>query len=108
LISRAGTGFARAVLLLPYRDLTGGFKAWRRELLEAIRMREANASGYGFQVETTWWAHRRRAVVTQIPIIFRERVAGTSKMTGGIIGEALRLVLRLRMEAIRDAFRGTG
>ena len=107
LISRAGTGFARTVLLLPYRDLTGGFKAWRRELLEAIRMREANASGYGFQVETTWWAHRRRAVVTQIPIIFRERVAGTSKMSGGIIGEALRLVLRLRMEAIRDLFRGT-
>jgi dolichol-phosphate mannosyltransferase len=107
LISRAGTGFARTVLLLPYRDLTGGFKAWRRELLEAIRMREANASGYGFQVETTWWAHRRRAVVTQIPIIFRERMAGTSKMSGGIIGEALRLVLRLRMEAIRDLFRGT-
>jgi hypothetical protein len=47
-------------------------------------------------------------VVTQIPIIFRERVAGTSKMTGGIIGEALRLVLRLRLEAIREAFRGTG
>jgi dolichol-phosphate mannosyltransferase len=108
LISRAGTGFARTVLLLPYRDLTGGFKAWRRELLEEIRMREANASGYGFQVETTWWAHRRRAVVTQIPIIFRERVAGSSKMSGGIVGEALSLVLRLRMEAIRDAFRGTG
>ena len=68
-------------------------------------MREASASGYGFQVETTWWAHRRRAVVTQVPIIFRERVAGTSKMSGGIIGEALRLVLRLRMEAIRDALR---
>jgi len=105
LISRAGTTFARVMLLLPYRDLTGGFKAWRRELLEAIRMREANTSGYGFQIETTWWAHRRRAVVTQIPIIFRERVAGSSKMSGGIIGEALGLVLRLRVEAIRDAFR---
>lgn len=105
LISRAGTTFARFVLLLPYRDLTGGFKAWRRELLEAIRMREANTSGYGFQIETTWWAHRRRAVVTEIPIIFRERVAGSSKMSGGIIGEALRLVLRLRVEAIRDALR---
>jgi dolichol-phosphate mannosyltransferase len=105
LISRAGTTFARMMLLLPYRDLTGGFKAWRRELLEAIRMREATTSGYGFQIETTWWAHRRRAVVTQIPIVFRERVAGTSKMSGGIVGEALWLVLRLRMEAIRDAFR---
>jgi dolichol-phosphate mannosyltransferase len=107
LISRAGTTFARAMLFLPYRDLTGGFKAWRRELLEAIRLREANASGYGFQIETTWWAHRRHAVVTQVPITFRERVAGKSKMSGGIVGEALRLVLRLRLEAIRDALRGT-
>lgn len=107
LISRAGTTFARVMLFLPYRDLTGGFKAWRRELLEAIRLREANASGYGFQIETTWWAHRRHAVVTEVPIIFRERVAGKSKMSGGIVGEALRLVLRLRIEAIRDAMRGT-
>jgi dolichol-phosphate mannosyltransferase len=105
LVSRAGTAFARATLLLPYRDLTGGFKAWRRDLLDAIRMRQASASGYGFQIETTWWAHRRRAVVTQVPIIFRERVAGYSKMTGGIIREALGLVLRLRLEAIREAFR---
>ena len=105
LISRAGTTFARVMLLLPYRDLTGGFKAWRRELLEAIRLRQANTSGYGFQIETTWWAHRRRAVVAQVPIIFRERVAGSSKMSGGIVGEALGLVLRLRMEVIREAFR---
>jgi dolichol-phosphate mannosyltransferase len=107
LISRAGTLFARVMLLLPYRDLTGGFKAWRRELLEGIRLREADASGYGFQIETTWWAHRRRATVTEIPIVFRERVAGSSKMSGGIVGEALALVLRLRLEAIRDAFRRT-
>ncbi len=106
LVSRAGTLFARTVLLLPYRDLTGGFKAWRRELLEAIRLRQGTASGYGFQIETTWWAHRRGAVITQVPIIFRERVAGSSKMSGGIIVEALRLVLHLRLEAIRDGLRG--
>lgn len=105
LVSRAGTIFARTMLLLPYRDLTGGFKAWRRELLEAIRLRQANASGYGFQIETTWWAHRRGAVITQVPIIFRERLVGSSKMSGGIIVEALRLVLRLRLEAIRDGLR---
>jgi dolichol-phosphate mannosyltransferase len=107
LISRAGTTFARVMLLMPYRDLTGGFKAWRRELLEGIRLREANANGYGFQIETTWWAHRKRAVVTEIPIVFRERVAGRSKMSGGIVREALALVLRLRLEAIRDVFRRT-
>jgi dolichol-phosphate mannosyltransferase len=100
LISRGGTTFARTVLLLPYRDLTGGFKAWRRELLEEIRLRDAHASGYGFQVEMTWWAHRRGARVVQVPIIFRERVAGVSKMHGGIVREAVSMVLRLRWDAM--------
>jgi dolichol-phosphate mannosyltransferase len=106
LISRAGTVFARTVLLLPYRDLTGGFKAWRRELLEAIRLREAHASGYGFQVEMTWWAHRRGARILQVPIIFRERVAGRSKMTGGIVLEAMVAVIRLRLRAMGEALAG--
>lgn len=100
MVSRGGTAFARVVLLLPYRDLTGGFKAWRRELLEAIRLREADAQGYGFQVETTWWAHRRGATIQEIPIVFRERQAGTSKMTGSIVREAIVLVLRLRWQAM--------
>jgi dolichol-phosphate mannosyltransferase len=108
LISRAGTLFARSVLLLPYRDLTGGFKAWRRELLEAIRLREANATGYGFQIETTWWAHRRGARIRELPIIFREREAGHSKMTGSIVREALGLVVRLRLGAIAGALRRGG
>jgi dolichol-phosphate mannosyltransferase len=103
LISRGGTLFARTVLLLPYRDLTGGFKAWRRELIDAIRLRETSGSGYGFQIETTWWAHRRGAVVREVPIMFRERVAGASKMSGGIVREAMLLVVRLRLGAIRDA-----
>ena len=107
-ISRAGTLFARIVLLLPYHDLTGGFKAWRRELLEAIRLREANATGYGFQIETTWWAHRRGARIREIPIIFRERAAGHSKMTGSIVREALALVVRLRLGAMAAWLRREG
>jgi len=103
IVSRGGTLFARTVLVLPYRDLTGGFKAWRRELIDAIRLRETSGSGYGFQIETTWWAHRRGASIVQVPIVFRERVAGASKMTGGIVREAMLLVLRLRWAAIRDA-----
>ena len=102
-ISMGGTLFARTVLLLPYRDLTGGFKAWRSELLDAIRLREISASGYGFQIETTWWAHRRGARIVQVPIVFRERIRGASKMTGGIAREAMLLVLRLRLGAMRDA-----
>ncbi|MBW3613243.1 MAG: polyprenol monophosphomannose synthase, partial [Chloroflexi bacterium] len=105
LISRGGTLFARTVLLLPYRDLTGGFKAWRHELLDAIRLRETAGSGYGFQIETTWWAHRRGATIVQVPIVFRERVAGSSKMTGSIVREAMLLVLALRWRAIRDVLR---
>lgn len=100
LISRGGTTFARAVLLLPYRDLTGGYKAWRQELLDGIRLREADTQGYGFQVETTWWAHRRGAAIREVPIVFRERVAGTSKMSGSIVREAILLVLRLRWRAV--------
>jgi dolichol-phosphate mannosyltransferase len=105
IISRGGTLFARIVLLLPYRDLTGGFKAWRRELLEAIRLREAAGQGYGFQVETTWWAHRRGAAIREVPILFRERTAGRSKMSGSIVTEAVVLVLRLRWQAIIRAIR---
>jgi dolichol-phosphate mannosyltransferase len=105
LISRGGNLYARTILLLPYRDLTGGFKAWRRELLEAIRLRETSGSGYGFQVETTWWAHRRGASIVQVPIVFRERTAGTSKMTGGIVREAMILVLRLRLAVLTAWFR---
>ena len=105
LISRGGTLFARTVLLLPYRDLTGGFKAWRRELLESIRLRETSGTGYGFQVETTWWAHRRGASIVQVPIVFRERTAGASKMTSGIVGEAMRLVVGLRVAAVAEWLR---
>ena len=96
LISRGGTTFARTVLLLPYRDLTGGFKAWRRDLLDSIRLRDIGVSGYGFQVETTWWAHRRGARIAQVPITFRERTAGRSKLSGGIVAEAMLRVLALR------------
>ena len=103
LVSRGGTLFARTVLGLPYRDLTGGFKAWRREILQVIRLRETSGSGYAFQIETTWWAHRRGARIAQLPIIFRERTAGSSKMSGGIVREALLLVLGLRTRAMLRA-----
>jgi dolichol-phosphate mannosyltransferase len=108
LISRGGTTFARTVLLLPYRDLTGGFKAWRRELLDSIRLRDIGVNGYGFQVETTWWAHRRGARIAEVPITFRERTAGRSKMSGGIVGEAMLRVLALRWETMPFVRRSDG
>ena len=101
LISRVGSLVARGVLLLPYHDLTGGFKAWRRETLAEIDLESGYAQGYGFQVEMTWLAHRSGARITEVPITFRDRVAGMSKMSGAIALEALLMVIRLRASTIR-------
>jgi dolichol-phosphate mannosyltransferase len=101
IISRGGSLFAGAVLLLPYRDLTGGFKAWRSPLLRRVLGLVTETHGYGFQIETTWHAHRLGARTVQVPIIFRDRVAGSSKMSGDIVREALLLVLRLRLKTMR-------
>lgn len=100
LLSRTGSLVARAVLQLGYRDLTGGFKAWRREILSALDLDSGYAQGYGFQIEMTWQAHRLGARIVEVPITFRERTAGVSKMTGGIALEALLMVLRLRASAL--------
>ncbi|PZR62041.1 MAG: dolichyl-phosphate beta-D-mannosyltransferase [Chloroflexi bacterium] len=96
-ISRGGSLFARTVLHLPFRDLTGGFKAWRRDTLAAQDLSSGYANGYGFQIEMTWSAFRRGARIVEIPITFRDRVAGNSKMSGAIMREALLMVLRLRL-----------
>lgn len=88
LISRAGSVYARLVLGVGVADLTGGFKAFRRQAIEAIEPGEAAAHGYAFQVETTYRALRRGLRVREVPIMFRERRVGQSKMTGRIVIEA--------------------
>ena len=105
LISRGGSRFARTVLRLPVRDLTGGFKAWRADLLRSLDLARVGTQGYGFQVEMTWRAHTAGAVIRELPIIFGERRAGQSKMSRRIIVEALLMVLRLRVESMG---RGSG
>jgi dolichol-phosphate mannosyltransferase len=102
LLSRGGGHYARLVLGVPYRDLTGGFKAWGRAALAAIDLDAPEfANGYGFQIEMTWRAHRNGARIVEWPITFHERVAGTSKMTAGIAREALVMVMRMRLSARR-------
>ena len=101
LISRGGSLFARTVLGLRVRDLTGGFKAWRAPVLKRAMAGARYAQGYGFQVEMTWRAIRSGATVTELPIVFRDRVAGESKMSGAIVIEAMLMVLRLRLDAWR-------
>ena len=81
---------------MPVRDLTGGFKCFRREVLEAIPLDEVTAAGYGFQIEMTYRALVLGFRVVEVPITFTERVHGTSKMSGGIVWEAASLVPRLR------------
>lgn len=95
-LSRGGNAYARMWLRLPVADLTGGFKAWRAETLRGLRLAEVRSDGYGFQVETTARAIARGARVVEVPITFRNRMKGTSKMNSRIAFEALRVVPTLR------------
>lgn len=95
-ISRGGSAYARFVLGVGVRDLTGGFKCFRREVLEAIDLDSIGARGYAFQVEMTYRAIRAGFRVAEVPIVFGERRAGSSKMDGAIIAEAIWRVPRLR------------
>ena len=95
-ISRFGCGYARRVLGVPVRDLTGGFKAFRGAALEAIDYASVRSQGYAFQVELTYRALRRGLVVEEVPIVFRERRHGDSKMSALIALEAAWLVPALR------------
>ncbi len=96
LISRFGNFYARAVLGLPYRDLTGGFKCFRREVLEKIDLLSLSSVGYNFQIETTYAAYKKGFKICEIPITFTERKVGASKFNLGITIEAFWRVLVLR------------
>jgi len=95
-ISRAGCWYARRILRVGVRDLTGGFKCFRREVLEAIPLDEVGSAGYVFQVELTYRALLAGFRVAEVPITFTERVLGTSKMSRSIVIEAASRVPSLR------------
>jgi dolichol-phosphate mannosyltransferase len=96
-ISRGGSAYARMSLGLPIRDLTGGFKCFRREVLETINLDTIEARGYAFQVETTYRAIRAGFRVVEVPIVFRDRREGSSKMSKAIVAEAMWRVPALRL-----------
>ncbi len=96
LVSRSGSSYARLVLGIPVRDLTGGFKCFRAEVLEAIDLPTVRSRGYAFQVELTYRAIRGGFRVSEIPITFRDRLHGSSKMSWRIAAEAVWLVPALR------------
>lgn len=95
-ISKGGSLYARTILGVDVRDLTGGFKCFRREVLEAIDLDAVQSTGYAFQIEVTYRAIQQGFRVKEIPIIFYERTAGRSKMSSRIVAEAVRKVWTMR------------
>jgi len=95
-LSRGGGAYARLVLGVGVRDLTGGFKCFRREVLEAIDLDAVQTRGYAFQVEMTYRAIQLGFEVVEVPIVFRDRQAGSSKMNRSIVVEAVWRIPRLR------------
>ena len=104
-ISRGGSAYARFVLGVGVEDLTGGFKCFRREVLEAIDLDTIQARGYAFQVEVTYRAIQRGFRVVEVPIVFRDRQAGSSKMDRSIVAEAIWRVPLLRFGGGRPSSR---
>ncbi|MFN0150990.1 MAG: polyprenol monophosphomannose synthase [bacterium] len=100
ILSYSANLYTRIVTGLSVRDATGGFKCFRRETLEAIDFRTARSDGYAFQIELNYRAWRRGFRIVEIPIVFVDRTAGTSKMSKNIIWEAVWMVWRLRLASL--------
>jgi dolichol-phosphate mannosyltransferase len=101
LISTGGSFYARTLLRVPIRDLTGGFKCYRRKVIETIEIDTISARGYAFQIETTYRTLRAGFRVKEIPIVFSDRAAGGSKMGKRIVLEAIWKVPALKLERWR-------
>jgi dolichol-phosphate mannosyltransferase len=97
LISKGGSFYARTVLGLPIHDVTGGFKCFRASALRTIDLDAIRTTGYGFQVELNYRCFKTGLHIVEFPIVFPERVAGTSKMSGHIVGEAALMVWKLKL-----------
>jgi len=104
LVSTGGSWYARKLLGVGIRDLTGGFKCYRRSVLERIDLDAIRARGYAFQIETTYRAIRAGFDVVEVPIVFADRTAGQSKMSRSIVLEAVTQVPALRFAALRGEF----
>ena len=106
-ISRGGSAYSRVVLGLDVCDLTAGFKCFRREVLEAIDLDSIESKGYAFQVEITYRTVRAGFKVVEVPIVFRDREKGTSKIDSSVIREALWRVPLLRLRQGRNRLRSS-
>ena len=106
-LSIAGNRYAGVVLRLPVHDATAGYRAYRADMVRRIDLDAIRADGYGFQIEMAYTIHRLGGRIVEVPIVFRDRVLGTSKMSGRIVVEAIGLVtwwgMRDRLRKRRDA-----
>ena len=102
ILSYSANVYARVVTGLPLRDSTGGFKLFRRRVLEAIDLGQIRSDGYGFQIEMNFHSWKRGFRIREMPIIFVDRHSGTSKMNRKIIAEAFWLVWKLRFTSLWD------
>ena len=100
IFSRGGCLYAQTILGLPYHDLTGGFKCFRRRVLETIDLDDIDTAGYGFQIEMTYRAHKLGFKIAELPIIFVDRKVGESKMSNDIVLEAMKNVWKLRLSKV--------
>jgi dolichol-phosphate mannosyltransferase len=96
-ISRGGSVYARAILGMPINDMTGGYNAWRRSVLEAVDISTLRSEGYAFQIELKWRAWKKKFKLIEFPILFEDRTAGQSKMNKRIIVEAMMRVAGMKM-----------
>jgi dolichol-phosphate mannosyltransferase len=85
---------------MPFSDPTGGYKCFRRSVLETLDLSKVRSNGYAFQIELTYLAWKKRFRITEIPIVFEERRAGKSKMSFAIAREAIWQVVRLRLQSL--------
>jgi dolichol-phosphate mannosyltransferase len=104
MLSLLANMYTRYITGMPVRDATGGFKCYRRKVLESIDLDLINSNGYAFQIEMNFIAWKKGFRVCEIPIVFVDRRAGASKMSGHIMYEAAWLVWRLKFRSIFDAF----
>jgi dolichol-phosphate mannosyltransferase len=107
-VSRCGSLYAKIILALPINDLTGGFKCFKRKILEDIELDEICTHGYAFQIETTYRAFKKGARIKEFPITFPDRRIGKTKMTGDIFLEAIFAVLMLRFRVQGQGARDKG
>ncbi len=98
-ISRGGSLYARAILGMPMNDMTGGYNAWRRKVLEDVDISALRSEGYAFQIELKWRAWKKGFKLTEFPILFEDRTAGKSKMSKKIVVEAMMRVAGMRISS---------